>query len=485
MDTATLASVISSSSPAPAGSHALNAVRTTGIYCRDGCSGRPLARNVTRYASAVAAEAAGYRPCLLCRPDRLPPATATGAHEVVARALLLISEGALDDETEATLAGRLGVTARHLRRLFQEHVGATPAFVARSRRAHFARRLLDETDLRIADIAGASGFASVRQMNRVMQSVFRFTPAELRARRRDRDRLVADGGIRLRIPYQGPLDFERLLAYLAARAIPGVESVEVGVYRRTTSTHGEPGVIEVAAGADAQHLEAVAHLPALSTLIDDVARIRRLFGLDSPGAEATALATDPLLGETVREHPGIRVPGAWDPFETAVRIVLGQQVSVAAATTLVGRLVEEVGQPVEGLRPMGLSHLFPSAMQIAGASLERLGSIGIPASRARALREFALAYADERVRLDAATPLEEQARALEALPGIGPWTAQMIALRATGHRDAFAAGDIGLRRNAARLAGQPGTLPTADLERLAEAWRPHRALAAIHLWMAA
>ncbi|MCK9496125.1 MAG: helix-turn-helix domain-containing protein [Dehalococcoidia bacterium] len=483
MDTATLEQLLASQPGAPR--RGFNAVRTTGIYCRDGCAGRPRAHNVTRYPTAVAAEAAGYRPCLLCRPDRLPDRT-TSPHEMVERALVLITAGTLDEETEDALAARLGVTSRHLRRLFQEHVGATPAFVARSRRAHFARRLLDETDLRITDVAGASGFASVRQMNRVMRDVFRFTPAELRSRRRQRDRLVADGGLRLRVPFEGHLAFEELLAYLRPRAIPGVEVVEGGTYRRTTSTHGEPGAIEVSRPSDThdeRHLQVVAHLPAWTTLIDDVARVRRLFGLDTPPAEATPLAEDPLLAPSIEARPGLRVPGAWDPFETAVRVYLGQQISVSRATNLAGRLVEAFGQPVAGLQELGLTHVFPSAAAIADASVEDVRSIGLTVARARAIREFALAYVEERIHLDAAAPLDEATQALEALPGVGPWTAQMVALRAMGHRDAFPAGDLGLRRNAGPLLGETDALDAGALEELAERWRPHRALAALHLWV--
>lgn len=396
---------------------------------------------------------------------------------------MLISGGLLDDETEDALAARLGVTSRHLRRLFIEHIGATPAFVARSRRAHFARRLLDETDLRVVDIAAASGFVSVRQLNRVVREVFRFTPAELRARRRERDRLVADGGLRLRVPFEGALAFEDVLTYLAPRAIPGVEAITEGIYRRTTSTHGEPGAIEVAR-ADEHHLEVVAHLPAWTTLIDDVSRVRRLFGLDAPPAEATPLGDDPLLRPLVEARPGLRVPGAWDPFETAVRVILGQQVTVSGATTLAGRLVEAFGQPVPGLQALGLTHVFPPATAIAEASLEGLRAVGLPGARADALREFARAYVEERIRLDASAPLEQAVASLEALPGVGPWTAQMIALRAMGHRDAFPAGDLGLRRNASRLLDAPVTMDRGALEELAGRWRPHRALAALHLGFA-
>ncbi|TAJ20053.1 MAG: helix-turn-helix domain-containing protein, partial [Dehalococcoidia bacterium] len=324
----------------------IQAVRTTGIYCRADCSARPHARNVTPYASSVAAEAAGYRPCLRCRPDRLPPHVEADTEALVGRALLLIADGVLDETSEDGLAARLGITARHLRRLFNERVGATPVFVARSRRAHFARRLLDETDLRMVDVALTSGFNSVRQMNREMLAVFHFTPTELRARRRAADRLVADGGIRLRVPFVGRLAFNDLLGYFRSRAIPGVEAVGDGVYRRTITVCGEPGVIEVSRAADGQHLLVVAHLPTLGAMIDDIARVRRLFGLDRPSAEETPLARDPLLAPLVQARPGLRVPGAWDPFETAVRVLLGQQVSVAGATTLAGRLVEALGTPV-------------------------------------------------------------------------------------------------------------------------------------------
>lgn len=460
----------------------LSAVRTTGIYCRPDCTARPLPRNVTQFRSNVAAEAAGYRPCLRCRPDRLPPFVDAAAAGLVARALTLIAEGALDNESEDVLARRVGLSARHLRRLFQEQVGATPALVARSRRAHFMRRLLDETDLRVSDIAFAAGFSSVRQMNRVAADVFGFSPVTLREKRRNADRLVADGGLPLRIPYGGALRFDDLLAHRRPRAIPGVESVADGVYRRTISACGDPGVIEVSDNGDGRHLLVVAHLPTLQAMIDDVARCRRMFGLDRAPAEDTPLARDPLLGSLVRRRPGLRVPGPWDPFETAVRIILGQQVSVAGATTLAGRLVRAFGAPVRGLDAMGLSHVFPPAARLAGASLDRIRAIGLPAARAASVRALARAYADERIVLDAGACLDELTDSVAALPGIGPWTAQMIALQA-GQPDAFPTGDLGLRRATARLMGRETPLAAPELEEIAEAWRPHRALAAMHLWM--
>ena len=234
------------------------AVVTTGIYCREGCKARPLRRNTRPYMFAAAAEADGFRPCLRCRPDREPDLEWVDAPELVCRALRLIVDGALDGATEDDLALRLGVSARHLRRLFADHIGATPSEVARSRRAHFARRLLDDTDLTMTKIAAAAGFQSVRHMNRVVKQVFRFTPRELRARRRDPSRLVADGGLELRLPYRPPLAWDALLEFLAPRAIPGVEHVDLDarVYRRTIRLDGAPGVIEVSDGADGESLHA-------------------------------------------------------------------------------------------------------------------------------------------------------------------------------------------------------------------------------------
>lgn len=463
-------------------SFAVTGVHTTGIYCRPTCSGRPLERNTSQYRSAVAAEAAGFRPCLRCRPDRLPPAMDGDCGSLVGRALTLIAEGELDNASEDALAGRLGLTGRHLRRLFNERVGATPALVARSRRAHFARRLLDETDLPVSQIAFAAGFTSVRQMNRVMADVFRFTPAALRAKRRDADRLVADGGLPLHVPFEGPLAFADALRHKAARAIPGVERVDGGVYRRTVSSCGNPGVIEVSEAGDGRHLRVVTHIPTLLLLIDDVARVRRVFGLDRPCAAGSPLADDPLLAPLVRRRPGLRVPGAWDPFETSVRVILGQQVSVAAATTLAGRLAQEFGTPVAGLGAMGLSHVFPAAARIAELRVERLRGIGLTAARAESLRSFARAYADEQVRLDAGVTLEALSETLAALPGIGPWTIEMIAMQAIGHSDAFPAGDLGLRRAAAALRGDTAPLDARELAAMSEAWRPHRSLAAMLLW---
>ena len=449
------------------------AVVTTGIYCRAGgnCSGRPLARNTRPYDNAAAAEAAGFRPCLVCKPDRAPASNWIEAPELVCRALRLISDGALDIGTEDALADRLGVSARHLRRLFVHHVGATPAVVARSQRAHFARRLLDDTDLTMAQVGTAAGFQSVRQLNRVMKQVFHFTPQELRARRRDPHRLVADGGLELQLPYRAPLAWDALLAFLAPRAIPGVEYVDLdtGVYRRTIVADGEPAVIEVANAPSKAHLVLRAHLSRFDGLVHLVTRVQRQFDLDAdPAAIDAHLARDRRLRPLVRARRGLRVPGAVDPVELGVRAIVGQQVTVAHATRLAGRIVERYGTPLPGIEAFGLTHCFPSAAVLAGA---RLDDVGLPAARAAAVR----AYAGAEIPIDGSLTLDELVRELRALPGLGEWTAQYIAMRAASEPDAFPAGDLGLRHGL-------GTTDAAETLAEADGWRPWRAYGAMHVW---
>jgi len=449
-------------------------VVTTGIYCRPGCSGAPLERNTRPYTFAAAAEAAGFRPCLRCRPDREPAPGWVEAPELVCRALRAIADGALDGATEDTLAARLGVSARHLRRLFDLHIGATPAEVARSRRAHFARRLLDDTDLPLAHVGTAAGFNSVRQFNRVMKDVFRFTPQELRARRRVPDRLVTDGGLELRVPYRAPLAWAAMLSFLAPRAMPGVETIdlEAGIYRRVVELGDAPGVIEVwdEPGNDALRLRV--HLPAFDGLLHLLASVRRLFDLDAdPTVIDAALARDRALRPLVRARRGIRVPGAIDPFEVSVRAVLGQQVSVRGATTIAGRLVERYGTPVPGIAALGLTHLFPDAPTLAAADLT---TIGLTGARARAVRALAESVTSGDLVLQRARDLDHTLAELQALPGFGPWTAQYVAMRACGERDAFPASDLGLKH---ALGDDPAAR--------AEAWRPWRAYGAIQVWLGA
>ena len=446
---------------------------TTGIYCRPGCSARPNRENLTSYVLAAAAEADGFRACYRCRPYRESVLAPWTAPELVCRAVRLILDGALDTDNEETLGSRLGVSARHLRRLFQEHLGVTPDGLARSSRTHFARRLLDDTDLSVLEIAFAAGFGSVRQFNRSCRDVFRASPRELRARRRVTDRLVADGGLPLRLTYHGPLDWAALIEYLGARAIPGVEEVSDQTYRRTIVVDGDPGVIELRPGGH-EEIVLVVHLPHWEELIHVVERARRIGGLNLDIAEAERhLGRDDVIGPIVRAHSGVRVPGTWDPFETGVRAIVGQQISIAAANTISGRLVTRLGTTVPGLSKLGLTHTFPSAEIVADADL---GGLGLTPARAEAVRAFARAVAEGDIRLDGSASLEELVASVTAVAGIGDWTANYIALR-LGERDAFPANDLGLRR---ALAGYADGKPVE----LAERWRPWRALAATQLWSA-
>jgi AraC family transcriptional regulator of adaptative response / DNA-3-methyladenine glycosylase II len=437
---------------------AISAVVTTGIYCRPGCSARPKAENVRTFPLAAAAEAAGYRACLRCRPYRSPQALAWSGPELVCRAVRLILDGALDGGTEAQLGARLGVSTRHLRRLFTAHLGVTPDGLARSARAHFARRLLDDTELTITEIAFASGFGSVRQLNRACRDLFRMSPRMLRARRRAADRLVADGGLWLRLPFRGPLDWDSMVAYFAARAIPGVEHISGTTYRRTVVIDGDPGVLELSPGSD-DHLLLRAHLPHWEELIHLVERARRIVSLDFDLEEPRRhLARDPVIGPLLRARPGLRAPGTWDPFETGVRAIIGQQISVAAANTITGRLVDRLGIPVPGLERLGLTHTFPSAEAFTSADLTGLG---LTRGRTDAIRSFAGAVAEDAVRLDRSVSLERLIASLTSIEGVGPWTAHYLGLR----------------------LGEPDACPIRADE-VDEHWRPWRALATAHLWMA-
>ena len=453
-----------------------SAVATTGIYCRPGCPARPNPSNVRHFELAAAAEAAGYRACLRCRPYREAGPAAPAASELVCRGVRLVVGGDTEASGEEAVAARLGLSARHLRRLFQDQVGVTPAQLARSSRAHFARRLLDDTDLSVTDIAFASGFGSLRQFNRTLQQIFRAAPSELRARRRVADRLVADGGLRLRIGFAGALAWEEALGFLAGRAIAGVEDVSAGIYRRTIIVDGDPGALEVRRGGE-DHLVLTAHLPHWSGLIHVVEQMRRLFNLDADLIAAErALGDDPLIGPRTIGLPGLRPVGAWDPLEVGVRAIIGQQVSVAGASTIAGRLVQRLGTRVPGLAQLGLTHVFPSAGTLAGSDLQ---GIGLTGARMTAIHHFAAAVANGSLRLDGSLPLGDLVASLEAMPGIGPWTAQYLALR-LGEADAFPSSDLGLRRSIEWLGGS--RVDARAMAALAERWRPWRAHAAFHLW---
>jgi AraC family transcriptional regulator of adaptative response / DNA-3-methyladenine glycosylase II len=389
----------------------------------------------------------------------------------------LILDGALDRGSEADLGRRLGVSARHLRRLFGTHLGVTPDGLARSARAHFARRLLDDTELSVTEVAFAAGFGSLRQFNRACHDVFRASPRDLRARSRRRDRLVADGGLLLRLPFEGALDWQALVDYFAARAIPGVEHVSATTYRRTVVVGGDPGVLELFPGGD-DHLLLRAHLPHWEELTHVAERARRIAGLDFDLEQPVAhLAACPIVGPLIEARPGLRPPGTWDPFEAGVRAIIGQHVSVGAANTIAGRLVERLGRPVAGLQPLGLTHTFPSPATLARADLDGLG---LTRARSEAILSFARAVEADAIRLDRSISLEQLIDSITAIDGLGSWTAHYLALR-LGEPDAYPAGDLGLRR---ALDPRHHRRSIVELKDLAERWRPWRALATTHLWLA-
>jgi AraC family transcriptional regulator, regulatory protein of adaptative response / DNA-3-methyladenine glycosylase II len=467
------------------------AVRTTKIYCRPGCPARvPLRKNVSFYSCAAAAEEAGYRPCARCRPDASPDTSVwLGTSATVRRALRLIADEGLGDDGVDALADRLGIGARHLRRLFSQHVGASPLAVAHTRRLHFARKLLDETPLPVSDVAFASGFSSVRRFNDAVRHTFRRSPTELRRVRASRPGHDETRALMLRIPFSPPYDFDQVLAFLGARAIPGVELVDAFSYGRTFRTSAGPATLRVTRGG-ADEPSAFRGL-VLSLwgadsreLFSITERVRRLFDVAvDPQAIRAHLGSDPLLRRLVRARPGLRVPGAWDGFEVGVRAILGQQVSVAGATTLAGRLVDRFGERIQSdalptEHRETLTHLFPTPGVLAEARVE---ACGLPGARAKAIRSFARAVASGELVLGGHAHLDDAVAALVELPGIGLWTAHYIAMRALREPDALPAADLILRR--AIVPGQ--SLTAKQVEQRAETWRPWRAYAVMHLWTGA
>ena len=455
------------------------AVRTTGIFCRPVCPARtPKPENCIFLPTAAAAHQMGFRPCLRCRPETAPGVAAwRGSANTVARALHLIAEGALDRNGVDDLAARLGVGDRHLRRLFDRYVGASPISVAQAHRLLFAKQLISDTRLPMTEIALAAGYLSVRRFNDAFREAYGRPPSALR-----RSSAVADAGDRLvlKLPYSAPYDWDAILGFLAMRAIPGVEQVKDGVYRRTFALGKARGVFEVQPARAETALALTVWTSDISALAAIVARVRRLFDLDADIAAIDGhLSEDPLLAAWVAERPGVRVPGAWDGFELAVRAILGQQVTVIGARTLAGRLTETAGEAlalaVGGEN--GMTRLFPTAEAVA--AIDPVG-IGLTRTRAATLRGIAQAMAADPRLLRAYETLEETVAKLEALPGIGAWTANYIAMRALREPDAFPASDLGLLRALETSEGRP--TPKALLSR-AESWRPWRAYAAMRLWL--
>ncbi|MBO3740415.1 DNA-3-methyladenine glycosylase 2 family protein [Actinoplanes flavus] len=462
------------------------AVRTTGIYCRPSCPAvTPKRQNVSFYPSAAAAQRGGYRACRRCRPDAAPGSPEWDSRaDTVGRAMRLIGDGVVDREGVPGLAGRLGYTERHLHRMLTAELGAGPLALARAQRAQTARILVETTDLGLADIAFAAGFGSVRQFNDTMLEVYAQAPSQLRERR-PAERGEA-GVVNLRLAYRQPLHAEALLSFFAARTLPGVDEVDGETYRRGLNL--PHGGAEVALRPGDRWVHATLRLEDVRDLAPAVARCRRLFDLDAdPVAVDAMLGADPGLREVVAAEPGVRVPRAVDGFEMAVRAVVGQQVSVAGARTTLGRILrfasasasgEPTPIPQTDTTPGRLAG-FPAADTVANLPDQ---AFGMPAARRDTIRALARAVADGELDLDPGADRAETAARLTGLPGIGPWTAGYIAMRATGDPDVFLATDLAARRGATAL-GLPDT--AGALAEHAERWRPWRSYALIRLWRAA
>lgn len=460
-------------------------VTSTGIYCRPVCPARTAKfENCRFFGSAAAAQEAGFRPCLRCRPETAPDlASWRGTSNTVSRALALIADGALDGEGACVeiLAERLGIGERQLRRLFHQHLGASPISVAQTRRVLFAKQLIHETRMPMTEIALAAGFGSVRRFNEIFRDLFHRPPSALR-RKTSASASNVEPAVTLRLRYRPPYDWNSMLNYLRTRAIPGVEVVEGEKYLRTVEINGFAGSVEVIHLPQRQSLGVTILFPKVRFLPVIVARVRRLFDV---GADietiGTHLSCDPLLAPLVAQRPGLRAPGGWDGFELAVRAILGQQVSVAAARRLAGQLVALHGKPLSksyGNHP-DLSHLFPTAKHITTAGLMNLG---IPSARRAALRALAETVVADPNLFRPFGSIEEAISRLRTIRGVGEWTAHYIALRAIREMDAFPASDIALLRCATKMEGAQAT--STSLLHRAEAWRPWRAYAAQHLWAA-
>jgi AraC family transcriptional regulator of adaptative response / DNA-3-methyladenine glycosylase II len=446
------------------------AITSTHIYCRPICPARPAKRtNMRFYASAAGAEGAGFRPCLRCRPERAPGlAPVDAVSRLVGAAIAGIEEHALSSAKVRDLAASLGVSDRHLRRVTESELGVSPIELAQTQRLLLAKRLLGETRLSLTEIAFASGFGSVRRFNALFKSRYALSPRALRGRGEMRE------GLHCQLEFRPPFAWQQLLEYLRLRAIPGVESVDATSYRRTVSIGEAQGWIVVSLGKKVNALN-VEISPSLAPVIAAViVRVKRLFDLGAvPHAVSALLSPDPLLAKAVRRIPGLRVAGAFDGFELAVRAILGQQVSVKGATTLAGRWAEAFGTSIATPYP-SLNRLSPSAQQMAHVTADQIAALGIVGARARSLSLLAPAVLERKVVLTYAANVEEQIDALLRLPGIGPWTAQYIAMRALHWPDAFPSGDLMLMRAANATSRQ--------LQKLAEGWRPWRAYATHYLW---
>jgi len=449
-------------------------VLTTRIYCRPICPVRsPKEENIRYFPSAAAAAEAGLRPCLRCRPECSPGTPAwLGTSATVSRALRLIGESALEDTSMDALAERLGIGSRHLRRLFLQHLGASPIAVAQTRRLHFAKKLIDETQLPMREIALSAGYGSVRRFNATFQDTYKRTPTHLRKLDHQKQSHAADEYC-FQLRFRPPVAWDALLEFLAPRATPGVESASDGHYRRTISIENHFGWIDASLSPGAHSVSLRIHFPEPRWLFLIVERVRQMFDLAAdPQAMISHLRLQPQLREHVDALPGLRVPGCWDPFELAVRAVLGQQVTVKGATTLAARLVRAFGKPI--LTRQGLTHLFPSPEILADSDLQ---IIGLPRARANCLQALARAVRDKELVFTGVADTDEFKARFCKLPGIGSWTANYVAMRALAEPDAFPASDLGLLH-------ATGSRTSRELEQISQSWRPWRAYAAMYLWQA-
>ena len=443
-------------------------VRTTGIYCRPVCPVKmPREENVTFFDSAAAAIEAGYRPCLRCRPESAPGMPVwRGSSSTVTRALRLINDGALDQGSVAILCDRLGVTTRHLAELFANHLGASAKTVARTRRLQFAKKLIDETSLTMAEIALSSGYGSVRGFNDHFVQTYSRSPGSLR-----KARLVSDGSVELKISFREPYDFQSLLEFYRIRAIPGVENVSVDnagkSYERSFVLDGKSGHLSVSQSGN--QLVCVVQGESTGSLMRIMRKVRLMFDVDAVPEEINSvLREDRVMRGLVKQRPGLRLPGAFDEFEIAVRAIVGQQVSVKGATTVMGRIADQYGTETE------FGRVFPAPGILADLDP---ASLPMPSKRARAIKLLAIAVADGELGFD----MDEQAfyEQVIAIPGIGPWTAQYICLRAYSNPDSFLHGDLVIRKVAEKILGISSE---KELINRAEAWRPWRGYAGMHLW---
>lgn len=449
-------------------------VLSTRIYCRPICPVPTVKeKNVRYFPTAAAAAETGFRPCLRCRPECSPGTPAWfGTSTTVSRALRLIGESGLEDYGMEGIAERLGVSSRHLRRLFIQHLGASPSAVAKTSRLHFAKKLLDETRLSMTDVAFASGFGCVRRFNAVIRKTYNRTPTQIR--RLQKKTIQQEGHYLFQLRFRPPYHWKGMLGFLAAHATPGVEAVDLRCYRRSISVNGCHGYFEVSLDEEREALAARVQIPDSSTLYLIVERIRGMFDLNADWAAiAQSLGTDPELTSRIAAEPGLRVPGCWSGFELTTRAILGQEISVKGANVLAGKIVRFFGKPISGAD--NLTHLFPTPEILAGA---KLAGLGLTKKQEETIRALACAVCNGQISFERIVDSDVFLAQLGEILGLDRWSAQYLAMRALGEPDAVPTGDLDLLRAL-------GLKTSGELEKRAEAWRPWRSYASMYLWSTA